>query len=258
MRQAAGIGSNAALAGLTVLALAFSGAAQAQASTSNKSDDIARLGAATRVFEQVMATPDKAIPQEILEHATCIAIIPGEKKGAFLVGANYGKGVAVCRNTTSSAWNAPLFVTIGGGSYGFQIGVQSSDIVMVFGNRSQLDSLLNSKFRIGAEASAAAGPVGRHVAAGTDIKLNSQILTYGRSKGAFAGVSISGAVVQPDTTGNQAMYGDAGFNVDRVLTGNGVAVPKEAEPLIHALNADATTAPAKPKAAVKKKGGDVR
>ncbi len=255
MRRAGGFGSNAAFAGMTVLALALSIAAQAQASTSNKSDDIARLNAATRVFEQVMATPDKAIPQEILQHATCIAIIPGEKKGAFLVGANYGKGVAVCRHTTSSSWGPPLFVTIGGGSYGFQIGVQSSDVVMVFGNRSQLDSLLNSKFRIGAEAAAAAGPVGRHAAAGTDIKLNSQILTYGRSKGAFAGISISGAVVQPDTTGNKAMYGEAGYDVDRVLTGNGVPIPKEADPLIHALNANATTAPVKPKPPAKKKDG---
>jgi lipid-binding SYLF domain-containing protein len=258
MRRAAEFGSNAVLASATVFALALSGAAQAQASTSNKSDDIARLNAAARVFEQVMATPDKAIPEEILQHATCIAIIPGEKKGAFLVGANYGKGVAVCRNTTSSPWNAPLFVTIGGGSYGFQIGVQSSDIVMVFGNRSQLDSLLNSKFRIGAEASAAAGPVGRHAAAATDVKLNSQILTYGRSKGAFAGVSISGAVVQPDTSGNKAMYGDAGYNVDRVLTGNGVPVPKDAEPLIRALDTNATTAPVRPKPTVKKKGGATR
>ncbi len=238
-----------------LLAMGMAGAAQPGASTSNKSDDIARLNAATRVFEQVMATPDRAIPQEILEHATCIAIIPGEKKGAFLVGANYGKGVAVCRHTTSSPWGPPLFVTIGGGSYGFQIGVQSSDIVMVFGNRSQLDSLLSSKFRIGADASAAAGPVGRHVAAGTDIKLNSQILTYGRSKGAFAGVSVSGAVVQPDTSGNKAMYGDTGYNVDRVLTGNGVPVPAEAQPLIRALTTNTTTAPVKPKPPAKRKGG---
>lgn len=210
--------------------------------SSNKDDDIARLRAATAVFQQIMATPDNAIPEEILSHASCIAIIPGEKKAAFGVGGNYGKGIAMCRNAANTAWNPPLFVTIGGGSWGFQLGVQSSDIIMVFGDRSQLDSLLSSKFRVGAEAAAAAGPVGRHVAAGTDVKLNSQILTYGRSKGAFAGISISGAVVQSDTTGNQAMYGQ-NTNDEKILSGSGVAMPAAAKPLVALLKAHPSTAP---------------
>jgi len=211
--------------------------------SSSKDDDIARLRAATAVFQQVMATPDNAIPEEILSRAKCIAIIPGEKKAAFGVGGNYGKGVALCRNAADTAWNPPLFVTIGGGSWGLQLGVQSSDIIMVFGDRNQLNSLLSSKFRVGAEAAAAAGPVGRHVAAGTDVKLNSEILTYGRSKGAFAGISISGAVVQPDTTGNQAMYGQD-TNDQKILSGSGISMPAAAQPLVHLLDAHPATAPA--------------
>lgn len=223
------------LAGVGVLALL---AAPQWLAASNKADDIARLKNAAEVFHQVMATPDKGIPEEILKGSECLAIIPGAKKGAIGLGANYGKGVVMCK--IGRAWGPPLFVTIGGGSVGLQLGIQSSDIVMVFGNRSQLDSLLSSKFRIGAEAAAAAGPVGRHVEAGTDIKLNSEILTYGRSKGAFAGVSISGAVVQPDTTGNEAMYGE-NTNTQNILSGKGVKMPAEAEPLIRELNRNPVT-----------------
>lgn len=208
---------------------------------SSRADDIARLKSASQVFQQIMATPDRAIPQEILEGARCIVIIPGMKKGAFVFGANYGKGVATCRSESGQKWGPPLFVTIGGGSWGLQIGAQSSDILMVMGSRAQLNSLLSSKFRVGAEAAAAAGPVGRHVEAGTDIKLNSQILTYGRSKGAFAGISISGAVVQPDTTGNEAMYGQHS-NVQEILSGTGVKSPSAAAPLLRQLDAF----PAKP------------
>ncbi|MGH9477081.1 MAG: lipid-binding SYLF domain-containing protein [Terriglobales bacterium] len=208
---------------------------------STRSDDAARLQSAATVFQQVMATPDHAIPNEILEGAHCIAIIPGMKKGAFVFGANYGKGVASCRSGPSAAWGPPLFITIGGGSWGLQFGAQSSDIIMVFGSRTQLNSLLSSKFRVGAEAAAAAGPVGRHVAAGTDVKLNSEILTYGRSKGAFAGISISGAVVQPDTTGNEAMYGKHS-NVQDILSGTGVTTPAPAAALLRELDAH----PAKP------------
>ncbi|MGH9487099.1 MAG: lipid-binding SYLF domain-containing protein [Terriglobales bacterium] len=211
---------------------------------STRADDAARLQSAAQVFQQVMATPDHAIPDEILEHAQCIAIIPGMKKGAFVFGANYGKGVAACRSQPSGDWGPPLFVTIGGGSWGLQIGAQSSDIIMVFGNRAQLNSLLSDKFRVGADAAAAAGPVGRHVAAATDVKLNSEILTYGRSKGAFAGISISGAVVQPDTSGNEAMYGKHS-NVQDVLSGKGVSVPAAAEPLVRELDAHSSAAAAK-------------
>jgi len=227
--------------GMTLLAVAVAAPTMLRAS-SDKTDDIARLHAAARVFHQVMATPDKGIPQEILEGAQCIAIIPGVKKAALGIGGNYGKGVAMCKNAAHSAWGPPLFITLGGGSWGFQIGVSSTDVVMVFPNRSQLNSLLSSKFRIGAEASAAAGPVGRHVSAATDARLNAEILTYGRSKGAFAGVSISGAVVQPDTTGNAAMYGE-NISEQNILSGNGAKVPEAAQPLVAELNRSASTAP---------------
>ncbi|MGH9414338.1 MAG: lipid-binding SYLF domain-containing protein [Terriglobales bacterium] len=210
--------------------------------TSTRTDDLARLKSASQVFQQIMATPDHAIPDEILDGAHCIVIIPGMKKGAFMFGANYGKGIATCRSEAGQKWGPPLFVTIGGGSWGLQIGAQSSDIIMVMGSRAQLNSLLSSKFRVGAEAAAAAGPVGRHVAAGTDIKLNSEILTYGRSKGAFAGISISGAVVQPDTTGNEALYGKHS-NVQDILSGKGVTTPTAATPLLRQLDSHPATAP---------------
>lgn len=213
---------------------------------SSRSDDIERLNAATRVFQEVMATPDKSIPEEILNGAQCIAIIPGVKKAALGIGGNYGKGIAVCKNDAHTAWGPPAFVTIGGGSWGFQIGVQSTDVVMVFPNRSQLNSLLSSKFRIGAEAAAAAGPVGRHVSAATDAKLNSEILTYGRSKGAFAGISISGAVVQPDDSGNAAMYGE-NISVNNILSGNGAKIPAAAQPLVSELSRNSHTTPTGPK-----------
>ena len=209
---------------------------------SDITSDNQRLADAATVFREIMNTPDRAIPAEILDGASCIAIIPGAKKAALGFGANYGKGVALCHNAGQSAWGPPLFITIGGGSWGLQIGVQSTDVVMVFPRQSQLHSLLSDKFRLGAEASAAAGPVGRHVGAATDIKLNSEILTYGRSKGAFAGISISGAVVQPDDTGNHAMYGTH-YDSTEILQGRGVKVPAAAQALIRELNNTTETRP---------------
>lgn len=210
---------------------------------SKRSDDVARLKRSAQIFQEVMATPDKGIPEEILGGAQCVAIIPGMKTGAIGIGANYGKGVATCRSSAQGAWGPPLFITLGGGSFGLQLGGESSDIVMVFGTRRQLDSLLSSKFRVGGEAAAAAGPVGRHVEAGTDVKLNAQILTYGRSKGAFAGISLNGSVVQPDSSGNQAMYGEHANEQD-ILSGSGVTMPPEAEPLIKELDRHPATKPA--------------
>jgi len=195
---------------------------------SDRDDDVARINAATQVFQEIMNTPDNSIPLELLETAKCIAIIPGEKKLALGIGGNYGKGLATCR--TANGWSAPLFLAVGGGSVGFQIGGSSTDIVMLFMNDQALQSLMKDKFRIGADASAAAGPVGRQAAAGTDIKLNSQILTYARSKGAFAGVSLDGAVVQPDQSGDQAMYG-ANITPKEILNGK-VQIPESAQPLL--------------------------
>jgi SH3 domain-containing YSC84-like protein 1 len=211
---------------LIVSALAFYLVLPAWAS--DRDDDVQRIQKATQVFQEVMNTPDKGIPQELLESAKCIAIIPGEKKAAFVVGGNYGKGLATCR--TPRGWSAPLFLAIGGGSVGFQIGGSSTDIVMLFMNAHALQSLLSDKFKIGADATAAAGPVGRHAEAGTDIKLNAEILTYSRSKGAFAGVSLDGAVVQVDRSGDQAMYGATVSRQD-ILSGS-VPVPASAQPLV--------------------------
>jgi lipid-binding SYLF domain-containing protein len=199
---------------------------------SDREDDIGRVDKATRVFHEIMATPDKGIPRDLLERAKCIAIIPGEEKLAFIFGGNYGKGVATCR--TAAGWSAPMFVAVGGGSVGFQIGGSFTDVVMLFMNDHALQSLLGDKFKIGGDATVAAGPVGRQAAAGTDIKLNAEILSYSRSKGIFAGASVDGAVVQADHSGDQAMYGS---NVTRgeILRG-GVAVPESARGLLEELN----------------------
>jgi lipid-binding SYLF domain-containing protein len=212
-----------------MIAVVFSVALVSSAfASSGRSDDIERIQNATEVFREIMATPDKAIPQELLESAKCIAIIPGEKKAAFVVGGNYGKGIATCR--TAGGWSGPLFVALGGGSFGFQIGGSSTDLVMIFRSEKGLHSLLSDKFKIGADATAAAGPVGRHAAADTDAKLNAEILTYSRSKGLFAGVSLDGAVVQADHSGNHAMYGEH-VNRREILNGS-VRVPEAAEPLL--------------------------
>ena len=195
---------------------------------SDRSDDVERIRKATQIFQEIMNTPDRGIPQEMLESAKCVAIVPGEVTAAFLFGGTYGKGLATCR--TSHGWSAPVFLAVGGGSVGLQIGGSSTDVVMLFMNHHALQSLLSDKFKIGTDASVAAGPVGRHVAAGTDLKLNAEILTYSRSKGVFAGVSLNGAVVQADHSGDRAMYGS---NVTRqeILDGQ-VGVPSTARSLV--------------------------
>jgi lipid-binding SYLF domain-containing protein len=214
---------------VAALAVGLAGSAFAG---SGRSDDIERIQNATEVFREIMATPDRAIPQELLESAKCVAIIPGEKKAAFVVGGSYGKGIATCR--TAEGWSSPLFVALGGGSFGLQIGGSSTDIVMIFRNEKGLRSLLSDKFKIGVDATAAAGPVGRHAAADTDAKMNAEILTYSRSKGLFAGVSLDGAVVQPDRTGNHAMYG-ANVTRKEILDGS-VRVPEAAEMLLKEIS----------------------
>jgi lipid-binding SYLF domain-containing protein len=200
--------------------------------SSTRQDDVNRVEEAAGVFQEIMATPDKAIPQDLLDSAKCLAIIPAEKKFAFVVGGNYGKGLVTCR--TDKGWSAPLFLTVSGGSVGFQIGGSSTDLILVFRGKRGLEKLLSNKFQIGGDATAAAGPVGRNAAAGTDVSLHAQILTYSRSRGAFAGISLNGAVVQPDDNGNAAMYGHES-NQENILTGK-VAVPQEATPLIVAVS----------------------
>ena len=198
---------------------------------SDREDDMGRVEKATRVFHEIMATPDKGIPRDLLEKAKCVAIIPGEEKLAFIFGENYGKGLATCR--TGSGWSAPMFVAVGGGSVGFQIGGSFTDVVMLFMNDHALQSLMGDKFKIGADATVAAGPVGRQAAAGTDVKLNAEILSYSRSKGVFAGVSVSGAVVQADHSGDKAMYG-SDVSHQEILDGK-TAVPESARRLVEEL-----------------------
>ncbi len=203
------------------------------AMASNREEDVARTEKAAQVFKQIMDTPDQGIPNDLLGSAKCVAIIPGDKKFAFIFGGSYGRGVVTCR--TAHGWSAPMFLAIDGGSVGYQIGGSSTDLVMLFMNDRALHSLLSDKFKLGADASVAAGPVGRSAAAGTDLKLNAEILSYSRSKGVFAGVSLDGAVVQADKSGDQALYG---ANVDRheILDGQ-VHVPASARDLIHQLHA---------------------
>jgi lipid-binding SYLF domain-containing protein len=198
---------------------------------SDREDDVNRTQKAAQVFQEIMNTPDQGIPSDLLGSAKCIAIIPGDKKFAFIFGGSYGRGIATCR--TEHGWSAPMFVAIDGGSVGYQIGGSSTDIVMLFMNDHALQSLMGDKFKLGADASVAAGPVGRNAAAGTDLKLNAEILSYSRAKGVFAGVSLDGAVMQADKSGDKAMYGD---NVNRheILDGK-IAVPESAQALVHEL-----------------------
>jgi lipid-binding SYLF domain-containing protein len=200
---------------------------------SDRDEDVARTQKAAQVFKEIMDTPDKGIPDDLLAKTKCVAIIPGDKKFAFIFGGSYGRGVATCR--TVHGWSAPLFVAIDGGSVGYQIGGSSTDVVMLFMNDHALHSLLSDKFKLGADASVAAGPVGRNAAAATDLKLDAEILSYSRTKGVFAGVSLGGSVVQADKNGDEAMYG---ANVDRQAIVDGkTPVPASATGLIRELHA---------------------
>ncbi|MGO9433382.1 MAG: lipid-binding SYLF domain-containing protein [Terracidiphilus sp.] len=207
---------------------------------SDREDDVNRTQKAAQVFKEIMNIPDQGIPSNLLESAKCIAIIPGDKKFAFIFGGSYGRGLATCR--TEHGWSAPMFVAIDSGSVGYQIGGSSTDIVMLFMNDHALQSLMSDKFKLGADASVAAGPVGRNAAAGTDLKLNAEILSYSRSKGIFAGVSLDGAVMQADKSGDKAMYGDD-VNRHEILDGK-VAVPASARELVEELGGYAHVAKA--------------
>lgn len=207
--------------------------------SSNRDDDVRRIEDSAQIFAEIMGAPDSSIPRSLLDSAQCIAIIPAEKKLAFIVGANYGKGLVTCRGPKS--WSGPVFLSISGGSFGFQAGGSSTDFILVFRGRSGLRKLLSDRFKIGGDISAAAGPVGRSAAAGTDIELHAEILTYSRTRGIFAGISLSGAVVQPDESGTQALYG-AGVNREDILDGK-VAIPREAAGLLEAVR-QATHSPA--------------
>jgi lipid-binding SYLF domain-containing protein len=200
-------------------------------SASDKDDDINRLQRAAQVFQEIMNAPD-AISPGVLNKARCIAIIPGDKKFAFIFGAEYGRGVAVCR--TANGWSAPIFVAAEGGSFGYQAGGSSTDLILLFMNDRALSRLLADKFKLGGDATVAAGPVGRHAAADTDVSLTAEILSYSRSKGIFAGVSLDGTVIHADKSGDESMYGP-GVSRHDILGGN-VPVPEGARPLAQELD----------------------
>ncbi len=203
-------------AGAAVLLAALTVAAPAMA----QSDQADRVREAGIVLSEIVAASDKAIPESILQKAEAIAIFPSTIKGAFIVGATRGRGVISVRDT-SGAWSNPAFLTLTGGSVGFQIGGQAVDIVLVVMNRRGVDNLLMNQFEIGGEASATAGPVGRDTAASTDVQLRAQILSYSRSRGLFAGVSLKGAAIRADEDSNAAFYGTKFRTRDIVLDGKG-------------------------------------
>ena len=197
--------------------------------SSDREDDVNRTHKAAQVFKEIMNTPDRGIPQELLETAKCIAIIPGDVKFAFIFGGSYGRGLATCR--TGHGWSAPIFIAVEGGSVGFQIGGSSTDIVLLLMNDHALAGLLGDKFKLGTDASVGAGPVG--AAAGPGFAINAEILSYSRVKGLFAGVALDGTTVQADKSGDEAMYGKG---VDRHDIRSGkVAVPSAARPLLNEI-----------------------
>jgi lipid-binding SYLF domain-containing protein len=197
---------------------------------SNREATNDRLDHAGAVLHEIMSAPDKGIPEEVLEHAKCIAVVPHMLKGGFVFGAENGRGVATCR--TQNGWSAPSFFTLTGGSWGLQIGIEGVDLVMIIQNERGMQHLINSNFELGADASAAAGPVGRHASANTDWKLETEVLTYSRARGAFAGLTLTGAAIRRDEDSTEAIYGRE-IPTRRILQGE-IAAPASAE---HFLNA---------------------
>jgi len=211
------------------MALVLSTAALAVAETASE-----RLAVSAEVFREVMGTPDKGIPQDLLAKAQCVIIVPGLKKGAFVVGGEYGRGFAECRQADGMGWGAPGAIRVEGGSVGFQIGGSSTDVIMLVMPGRGMDKLLGDKFTLGADASVAAGPVGRTANADTDVRMSAEILAWSRSKGLFAGISLNGATLRPDNDVNAELYGHRVTNRE-VLHGD-VQPPPSAQDLRAALD----------------------
>src|SRR5712664_4600021 len=217
---------------MSVLLLSFIGLVGTFAwAGSAREDTVDRLQKSVDVLHAIMSTPDKGIPEEVLSDAKCILVVPDLIKGGFIFGGKHGRGVATCR--TSNGWSAPAFVSVGGGSWGLQIGVEGVDLVMLVMNEQGFQHLLSSKFELTGEGSVAAGPVGRHASAGTDWKMNTQMLTYSRSKGVFAGLTLEGAVIQQDDDSSRAIYGKH-MRFRSILSGK-VATPKSADAFLEAV-----------------------
>ncbi len=214
---------------ILLVALTFAVCSTAFAAEDSKASE--RVQAAAAVLDEIMGTPDKAIPEEVLKSAECVAVVPSLLKGGFVVGARYGRGLASCR--TEKGWSAPAFFTVSGGSVGFQIGGQAIDLVMLVMNKNGMKNLLESQFQLGADASAAAGPVGRHAEGNTDWKMRAEILTYSRARGLFAGVTLNGAVVKQDKDSTREFYGRM-VPSKTSLTGL-VEAPKDSQPFLESL-----------------------
>jgi SH3 domain-containing YSC84-like protein 1 len=197
-----------------------------------------RVEAAATVLDEIQNAPDNRIPEEVLGSAECVAVVPSMLKVGFVVGARYGRGVASCR--TEKGWSAPAFFTVGGGSFGFQIGGQAVDLVMLIMNKDGMNHLLSSEFKLGADASAAAGPVGRHASADTDWKMRAQVLTYSRARGLFAGLELTGAVIKQDKDSTRDFYGRM-VPFKTSLKGD-IEAPKSAYPFLSTLAKWAQTA----------------
>lgn len=187
-------------------------------------DAVSQSAKAARVFREIMRAPDKSVPRDILDNAECVAVFPQVLKAGFIFGARGGRGVASCR--TRSGWSAPAFFNLRGGSFGLQIGAQSTDFVLLFMNENGLNRLIGDKFEIGADASAAAGPVGRQAGASTNIRMDAEILSYSRSRGLFAGLELKGVVITLDDDDMKAVYGE-GVKAKQVLRDGSVEAPRD-------------------------------
>jgi len=198
---------------------------------SSREDLQKRIDSAQDVLKQIMDAGDKSIPLNILQHATCVGIVPGMVKGAFVFGAQYGQGVVTCR--TGHGWSGPVFIRMAGGSFGFQAGGQSIDLVLIAVNDQGMQDLLKNKFKVGGDAAASAGPVGRNTEAATDWKMGAELLTYSRSKGLFAGIDLNGTSVSQNSEDTELYYG-APHGFDSILKGN-VAVPEGAVPFVRGV-----------------------
>ena len=203
-------------------------------SLAKESKTAQRLEDAATVISEIMDTPDKGIPQELLEKAQCVIVVPGLKKGAFILGGKYGKGVVSCRKSGGSGWTAPASIRVEGGSVGFQIGGAESDVVMLVMNERGMEKLMQSKFTLGGEGEVAAGPVGRNATAQTDALMHAEMLSWSRSRGIFAGISLQGATLRQDLDDNATLYGKKLENRDIVTSG--VRAPDAAAKLLALLN----------------------
>ena len=213
-------------AGLLILSLSVA------AWAGDRSNEVDRVESSATVLDEIMAAPDKGIPERVIDNAKCIAVVPSMLKGGFVFGASYGRGIASCR--TEKGWTPPAFFVLEGGSFGFQIGGQAADVVMLVMNDNGVKNLLTSKFKLGADAAVAAGPVGRQASGDTDITMRAEILTYSRARGIFAGLTLNGASVRQDRDATRDFYGRM-ISYRSLLKGEGTA-PEDAQPWITALN----------------------